>query len=271
MSDIGNAAADATKAKIGRIPVPVIAAVVVGGGALLYYVYGRSAASSAAPGSTTLDSTGYSTSGLSGAPLADDTSTVDNSATSPTAATNQAWISRASNAVALAFGVSQTSVYSVLYNYVNGNDWAKADQKYIDRALSDYGTPPEGTSGLGSATAAPIVATPLPPVTTMPVPPITGTPKPPVVIVKNPAPVTPPKVVTTPKPKSLQEAKAGEKVTLSKKYAGYITADAANKGGKATLTTGTGTYYVFNKVSRSNGVMLNVSRVKGAPGVWINP
>lgn len=296
MSDISNAAEGAVKGHIGKFPIWLVALLIVGGLGIFWYFYSRSAGAAGAAATPVTDTTGISTDGL---PAATDTSSGDTTTSAPDnslTATNQAWLSRAAAGVSMAFGTSQTTVYGVLYNYVNGLDWKQSQQKYIDRALADYGTPPEGTSGLGSATPDPVaskpVTTPVKAPTPAPKPPVkTPAPvtKPPVVVVKNPPPKPPvavkppvhkapvpapkPPVKKAPKPAPVNVATApiGAKVTLTRRYSGYVTATAANAGGKATVTTGTGTYYVFNRAARSHGEMVNVTRVKGVPGAWINP
>lgn len=71
------------------------------------------------------------------------------------------------------------------------------------------------------------------------------------------------------KEKSSNTTSIGEKYVINKRLTGYKTADEA-KNLTAKGKTGTiypGSYYIYNK---SNG-MLNVTKVKGCAGSWINP
>lgn len=60
---------------------------------------------------------------------------------------------------------------------------------------------------------------------------------------------------------------AGSTVTTSKSVSGYMTAQDAASGTNARVTLSAGTYYVYKVY---NGIV-NLSRVKGVPGSWVNP
>lgn len=61
---------------------------------------------------------------------------------------NQSWLNQAISGTANALSASPSAVSSVLSRYLyDGGTFTATEQKYIDKAISLYGAPPQGTGG----------------------------------------------------------------------------------------------------------------------------
>lgn len=87
------------------------------------------------------------------------------------------------------------------------------------------------------------------------------------VTIPTPTPPPTPVPVPTPTPEPQAPIAAGDTYILSTSVSGHLTAADAQAGTNVMRTAEAGTYYVYKVYSG----MLNVSKTKGEPGVWIKP
>jgi hypothetical protein len=133
------------KAKVGPLPVwgwGVLVAVLA---LVAYYLYSRNRGAAGGDTgvvpTTSIDASGYHTSGLSGSGTA--------SLPTTTAETNTGWIARLTRQVADILGASPSDVQRALTKYVNGESYTTAEKAYIDKAIAIGMAPPEGVYNVG--------------------------------------------------------------------------------------------------------------------------
>lgn len=128
-------------AKFGKFPVWVWGIFVAVAGLAVYWVYARRTNTSSNNVTTaTLDPNGYQTAGIQGGSAGGNNSIVSSD-------NNQAWLSRASKAVADTLQVSPSSVYAALQKWLSGQDITITEKSWVDKALQISGNPPESIQG----------------------------------------------------------------------------------------------------------------------------
>lgn len=133
------------KAKLG--PLPVWAWGAIGGGVIIvgYYLMNRGGSSAESTGSSTLDPSGYQTSGISGG-------SADTSDPAAVYDTNSLWLTRAARQTAELASASTTDVYNALKKWLAGDALSTKEKGWVDIATKNTGLPPEGTEGVSPVT-----------------------------------------------------------------------------------------------------------------------
>jgi hypothetical protein len=136
------------RGKLGKLPIwlwgLIFAGVVLIG---YYFVKSRQSASTVAQSSTSLDPSGYQTSGMPGSGKAVDYATTQTS--------NATWLETVSRSVSDALGQSPSQVYAALQKWLTGQDITSTEQTWVDKAIQIGMAPPEGTQGTSTVVTTP--------------------------------------------------------------------------------------------------------------------
>lgn len=123
-------------------PLPVWGWGLIGGGVVIVGVYllNRGGNDGGTVRPATIDASGYQTAGINGGSASIDTTTpYDN---------NVLWLTRASKQVAGSLSKSPADVYAALKKWLFGQEITTEEKTWVDTALGQLGSPPEGTQGI---------------------------------------------------------------------------------------------------------------------------